>query len=73
MLGWIIAGLVVVAALVVLPWLLSLMPRNTHGGGGNALGAAMSGLDAVFNPAEQHMEAAKRQLPAERDNDEPKD
>lgn len=59
------------AALVLLPWLLSLMPRNIHGGGG--LGPALGELNAIFNPSERHVEEARHALPAERENGEPKD
>ncbi len=73
MIQWLIGGVLIVAALVFLPWLMSLLPRSTRGGGGSVMGPALSELNAIFNPSERHVEEARRQLPAERENGEPPD
>lgn len=69
--GWLIAVLAVLAALFLLPPLLAMLPRGK--GGGGSLGPALSELNAMFDPGQRHVEEARRQLPAERENDEPKD
>ncbi len=71
MVGWILAALAIVAALLVLPPLLNALPRSRKGG--VQFGPSLAELNALFNPAERQVEIARRQLPAERENDAPKD
>lgn len=73
MIQWLVGGAIIVAAMFFLPWLMSLMPRTHKGGGGSVMGPALGELNAIFNPAERHVEEARRQLPAERENGEPPD
>jgi hypothetical protein len=58
--GWILAASVILAGFFIMPALLALLPRTERGGAGGGLGPS-------------HVEAARRQLTAERTNDEPKD
>lgn len=68
---WILAAIAILAGMFLLPALLDRLPRSKSRGGG--LGPMLGDLNAIFNPSERHVEAARRQLPAERANDEPKD
>jgi hypothetical protein len=68
---WLVTVLAILAAVLILPPLLAYLPRGKSGGGG--LGPALSELNAIFNPAERHVQEARQQTPAERENDEPKD
>ncbi len=68
---WILAVAAILLGLFVLPPLLDRLPRSKGGGGG--LGPMLSDLNAMFRPAERAAAAARRELPAERTNDEPKD
>ncbi len=70
--GWILAAIAIVVGFLVLPGLLVRLPRDERGGGGG-LGPALSELNAIFDPGRRHVEAARRQLPAERTPDEPRD
>ncbi len=70
MVGWIIAAVVIAALFFVLPPILEHMPRAKGGGG---LGPALSQLNAIFNPGERYVIEARKELPAERKDDEPKD
>jgi hypothetical protein len=68
---WILAAVAILAGFFVLPALLDRLPRSESRGGG--LGPMLSDLNAIFNPTEQQGEAVRRQRPAERSNNEPKD
>ena len=67
---WVLAAVAILAGMFLLPAALDRLPRSKRGGG---LGPMLGDLNAIFRPAERHVEAARRQLPAERTNDEPKD
>ncbi len=71
--GWILAASVILAGFFIMPALLALLPRTERGGAGGGLGPTLNDLDAIFDPGRRHVEAARRQLTAERTNDEPKD
>ena len=73
MLGALFTIVAVVLALFLLrpPLLASIPARWRRGGSG--LGPVLSELNAVFNPAEHHVEAAQREVRPERENGEPED
>lgn len=72
MLGALFTIVAVVLALFLLPPLLASIPARWRRGG-SGLGPALSELNAVFNPAERHVEAAQREVRPEREIGEPED
>lgn len=62
MLGWLLTIVGVAACLFLLPPLLERMPRGKGGGAGPAL----SELNAIFNPAERQVIAARQKGAVER-------
>ena len=72
MLGALFTIVAVVLALFLLPPLLASIPARWRRGG-SGLGPGLSELNAVFNPADRHVEAAQREVRRERENGEPED